>query len=328
MKCRGFGAVCATVVAFVVSACGGEDIDPAALARATASAPRFDDQLTLYAIPAPGSTGLTWSSPGQLVRHVLANEAGHKLWGWERTLGHAGVKIECAATASEPAASFSGSVRNSDHGEQFRELLLHRKIGLGILFDSVDGRLERPEELLESVERFSLRGRVATVRFGLSPATCRALVEYARSFDRAGVAGRYGLVQRPLHREGAGCSAFSMSFLDLANLVEPRFREAWSFSVRVPMELVGGSRNPDHEVGLVRLALTTRGWASPTEDGIDLFGWDPTQMFNWIRAEASRALKDGSAQVEGYQEAIGLVIDRRAERPRPELEARTFFRAP
>src|SRR6185295_3111342 len=104
-------------------------------------------------------------------------------------------------------------------------------------------------------------GRISFIRFAVSPDVCRGLIGYAREFEERNVAKEYGFV-RPLYQEGAGCSAFSMAFLELANLDEARFRDAWSFDVRIPMSLIGGRDNPGNKVSILELFFTFRGWAS------------------------------------------------------------------
>jgi hypothetical protein len=297
--------------------------------------------LTLYAIPAPSSylnpAGLSWQTPGGLVRRVLVNEAGGVALDFKRTIGHAGVRVACSASNGRPAEHFQGSMTNVDSGD-FNALVIDQKVGLGMLFDNVPGRLEREEELQATVTEREGNGKMAFVEMHVSGDTCHALVDYAKAYAAANVQKNYGLAARPLYKEGAGCSAFSIAFLELANLLEPRFVQGWSFSVRVPKytspligsreALVGGSKNPGAEVPLTRLTTITRDWAKPTEEGWDLFGWDPTQMYEWIDAAAVAAQNSGSERVALHGQAKGLVLDRRTVAPKPELTNRTFFRAP
>lgn len=311
---------------------------PATSPTGPASADPFASTLTLYAIPAPSSTlnpsGLTWDSPGNLTRQVLFNEAGASLFDVTHTIGHAGVRVDCAATETRPAERFVGGMTNANDGD-LRALILDEQVGLGVMFDDVPGKVESEASLQATLDDREKNGRMAFVRFGIASDVCHALLDYERAYEQLGIGQRYGLAARPLHKEGAGCSAFAMSFLELANLIEPRFRESWSFQVRVPMwtqpvvgspePLVGGRRNPGVKVPVSRIATLTRGWASPDEDGIDLFGWDPTRMFTWIDAVAARAQTDGSEKVEVRGKTRGLVLDRSGVAPSAALANRTFW---
>jgi hypothetical protein len=115
-----------------------------------------------------------------------------------------------------------------------------------------------------------------------------------------------------------------MAFLELANLDESRFRDAWSFDVRVPMKLIGGKDNPGNKVSILELFTTFRPWASETEPHMRLAGWDPTLMFTTIKSWAKDAAKNGQP-VEKRGKALGLVLDRKNVKPRAELANRTFW---
>lgn len=278
----------------------------------------FDNELTMFALPAPRLIGLSWKSPGALARRTLINEG----LSFSRAIGHAGLRVQCAATADRPAAHFQGSMTST--GDEFRTMVLKEKAGLGVLFRTVPGKVEPEDALQKSLDERYQNGRVSYLRMGISSETCHQLLDYAKEYEARGIGGQYGFV-RPLHQEGAGCSAFTMSFLKLANLVEPRMN-AWKFDVKVPMSVLGGETNPGNEVGVARLLLLTRGWAGANEANLRINGWDPTLMFKSVRLWAKSALKDGSEVVEKRGKALGIVLDRRDVQATPELLDGSFFR--
>lgn len=277
------------------------------LAKAAPASP-MDYEMTLFAIPAPRLVGLKWKRPGGLARRTLISNG----LGLSRSLGHAAVRVSCGG------AHFQGSV--VDTGDEFRTMVLKEKAGLGVLFRTVPGALEAEDELQPTLDERYRNGRLSFIRFRLSPETCHALLGYAKAFEQANVASQYGFV-RPLYREGAGCSAFSMAFLELANLDEPRFRDAWSFDVRVPMSLIGGKDNPGNKVSVLELFMTFRPWATETEPHMRLVGWDPTKMFTSIRKWA----RAGGEPTEKRGRALGIVLDRTNVAPRPELASGTYW---
>jgi len=242
--------------------------------------------------------------------------------GMSRGIGHAAVRLECAATEDRPAGHYLGSVVAT--GDEFREMVLQDKAGLGVLFTTVPGRLERADELESTFEERYRTGRVAWLRMGISSQTCHALLDYADEVEARGIGDRYGFV-RPLHQEGAGCSAFSMAFLQLAGLVEPDMRREWTFDVRVPMPLIGGEHNPDNRVPVLRLLFISRRWADPDEPHLHLTGWDPHYMFHSIRHRARLARKSGDEDVEQRGRALGLVVDRRDVVATEALRDGSFF---
>lgn len=283
-----------------------------------AGADGFSDQLTLYAIPAPRPLEITWRKPGPLIRRTIFNEG----LGLPRGIGHAGVRVECAATEQRPAGHFQGSMTST--GPEFQHMLLKDKAGMGILFRTVPGRVEREEELQASLDRGYDNGRVAWVRMTISSETCHGLLDWVEAYEEAHVGDRYGFV-RPLHAEGAGCSAFSMSFLELAGLVEPFMEEEWTFDVRIHDKHIGREGADGRHVGVGRLLFTSGGWAEADEPHQHLSGWEPTFMYRDLRERALAAEEAGAQGWERRGEAVGLVWDRREAEPHPALSSGTFF---
>jgi hypothetical protein len=288
------------------------------LARAAISAPPATSELTLFAIPAPRLVGLSWKSPGALARRTLINEG----LGFSHAIGHAGVRVDCAATPSRPAARFQGAMTNI--GDDFRPMVLKEKAGLGVLFRTIPGELESEESLQSSLDERYANGRVSFLRIKIDDAVCHGLLDYEKEYDARDIEKVYGFV-RPLYQEGSGCSAFAMSFLRLAGLIEPYMADEWKFDVRVPMTLVGGETNPGNRVTVLRLLLLGRPWARPDEPHLRVNGWDPTLMFKSLRLRAKSALRDGSAPVEKRGRALGLVVDRRGAAPSTALASGAFF---
>jgi hypothetical protein len=294
--------------------------------------------LTLFAIAAPTSllnqSGISWVSPGALVRTTLINEGGSVFAGFTRSIGHAGVEVKCDNYDGKPAGQFYGS-QTTKNSSDLKDKVLKEQIGLGMMIDNVPGRIEPESELRASVDDRIANGGMSYVRFQIAPKTCHALLAYQKAYVTAGVDARYGLKARPLYKEGAGCSAFSMAFLELANVVDTEMRAAWSFNVRIPLwtdpllgspePIIGGTMYPTNIIPVARVSTLTRGWAKPTEEGVDLFGWDPTLMHQWIDTEAQKVLPAGR-KAEAKGKARGMVIDSRIQSPSPELSAGTFFR--
>lgn len=293
----------------------------AELTRAKEPERTFDHELTLFAIPAPKLVSLSWKSPGGLARRTLINEG----FGFSRAIGHVFVRVDCGAIAGKPATS--RQVGQTSTGDEFRTMVLKEKAGLGVLFRTVPGALETEVELDATLKDRYASGRIGTIRYGISGEACHALLDYVKEYDKRDVEDEYGFV-RPLYQEGSGCSAFGMSFLRLAGLMEPYMGQEWKFDVRIPMTLIGGTTNPGNEVSVARLFTLGRGWASPTEPHLRLNGWDPTLMYKSIELRAKQGLKDGSVKVEKRGRALGLVVDKRTATPSPRLTSREFFSGP
>lgn len=280
-----------------------------------------------------------WTSPGGLTRQVLLNEAGAAVLDFKHTIGHAAVRLDCAATPTRAAAKFAGAMTNANDAD-FRDMVLTEQVGLGVMFESVAGRLQDDAEIQADLDAAKQSGGMNYVRFGIDADVCQKLVDYAAEYRQRGIDKVYGLAVRPLYGEGAGCSAFAVSFLELGGLLEQRFRDAWSFHVRVPMwtapligspePLIGGARNPGVKIPVTRVASLTRDWASPTEEGVDIAGWDPTQMNESIDGYIDDALAhpNGGAKVETTGKLRGLLLDRTKVAPSPALSTGNYFQSP
>ncbi len=284
-------------------------------ARPALAAPeRFESQLTVYALPAPRPAGLSWKTPGGLARRVLVDEAGAKLGLFTHAIGHQAIHVQCAASAGAPAAEWKGSMYEANPSE-FSQAAIRDGWGLLILFKTFSGRFQTPAELDHDLEERLANGRIAFVRFGLSSGGCRRILAFIRGFEERKANLKYGLAARPRHAEGGGCSAFSMSAVEVAGVMEPAFKAGWSFNVNVPEALIGAP--PTKKVSLLAIADDIRPWAAPIEPHRPLFGWDPTLAFEWIVDAVGRAAKgqkvlQEAVSIERRGKAVGLVVDRRS----------------
>jgi hypothetical protein len=195
-----------------------------------------------------------------------------------------------------------------------RELLLWKKIGLGILFHTFEGRLQQEREIENDLEARFKNGKVSWITFKIRELTCLRLAQYYDEYRGNEYDRYYGLPLRPLYREGAGCSAFGASFLEVAGLLEPEFRDHWTREVRVPLELIGDPSS-GKEVGLMTLLFGDRAkrWAESNEPHKSVFFWDPDLMHRWVVAKWHLEQRSPSTEYlrERRGKALGLVVDRR-----------------
>ncbi len=148
---------------------------------------------------------------------------------------------------------------------------------------------------------------------------------YVSRFDTTGGKGApYGGAFWPRYfGEGSGCSAFVVSFLDVAGLMRSHF-DGWRVDVNIPMALIGGPYNNNRQVtfGDIR---KTGSWADPaTQAGTDYAPFsifDPSLMYTWIREINADPSLPGEAKVSpaSIYKADGIVIDSRRN-PVPEGE--------
>jgi hypothetical protein len=197
---------------------------------------------------------------------------------------------------------------------EFTQAAIRDSWGLLILFKNFTGRFQTSAEVDDDLKQRLANGHIAFVRFGISAGACRRVLAFIHGFEERKANLKYGLAARPRHAEGGGCSAFSMSAVEVAGVMEPAFRTHWSFNVNVPEALIGAP--PTKRVSLLKIADDTAPWATAGQPHRPLFGWDPTLAFHWIVEAAGRAAKgervlQEPVAVEHRGKAVGLIVDRR-----------------
>jgi hypothetical protein len=258
------------------------------------------NSLTLYFYRSP--VVLNWSTPGALTRTTLLSGTKDLLRGQENiALGHVTVKLECA-----DGTSLHTAMTQEDPMESVR-LLTTGRIGLGILFHRFAGRLENREEIERRLER---NRRVRFLKFALSGTTCSRLMDYTREFENNGHSRTYGLPLRPRKGEGAGCSAFAMSFLEIAGALQhSSVSEAaarWSRTLQVPKSKIG---TPERGVSLAALSLKPAQWPlRASDETVPLFFWEPNRMYDWV--EEQRLMGAEAPWIEAQEGSrAGLSLD-------------------
>lgn len=274
------------------------------------SVSRADGELKLYIFPSP--VGINWSSPSSLAWSALRNELASTPHARAHSIGHVNIELSCAIAGTDSRRTIVTGMTDDGINLQ-RDALLKDRIGMGVLFKNYPGRLESRPEVEDQLPARFRRGDISTLHFLISDATCSRLMQFHDEFRDNGSAGIYGLPNRPRYREGAGCTAYSNAYLELAGLLTGEMVREWSKTIRVPMDMIGGGEAgaPFRRVSMLRVLLTPwRKWARANDDHREVFLWDPDAMHHWVlsvfdsrREDFDRFSIDGS---------VGLRLDARA----------------
>lgn len=255
-----------------------------------------DSHLKLYFYHSP--VGIDWSAPRDLTRSVVKNKNS----GQRRAIGHVTVQIDCGHSGE---SIWTGM---SDDSVNYRSLVLKEGYGLGILFEKVPGRLENGENLQQEINDLAGQGRIHAIDMLISHPTCDRLQTYLREFRQRGLSQWYGLPNRPRHGEGAGCSAFGVSFLEIAGLMRDEWKAAWARELQVPEEWIGGPDN-EREVPFKRLYFLRKSlnhWGQHTGDTRNVTFWDPDLMHDWVKEMLENT--DENQAPQGFATIPGLQI--------------------
>lgn len=233
--------------------------------------------LTIYAIPSP--RGINWRTPKSLTWTTLSNQTAddtHKI-------GHANVHVKCERAQGDYEDFEFLSGMTTDGTDPSVDLIRRDGFGLGILFTTLPGRLESEEEITRDLNRRFTNGRLSYIQFKINSDTCGRLAKYADDYRRYSFDQFYGLANRPRSGEGAGCTAFAASFLDLAGLHTSKLRKGWAKTRLVPEHLVGGPQTGDR-VPVLRLLRPLRQsrWAHEKEPHFKIDFFDPDALHESI----------------------------------------------
>lgn len=261
-----------------------------------------ESDLTLYFIPSPH--GMDWSTPASLAKSAAMNRFSFK----SRFIGHVWAEVRCGEKQV-----LTGMIGKKF--DYFNQLLIQNK-GLGILFHSFEGTLENADDIKKEMLELIEAGRINYARFILNEKNCQRLVKYAEEYKANKVDRHYGLSNRPRFAEGAGCSAFGASFLDVAGILDTEILEEWSKTVNIPLELAGPPVRDDG-VSLFKVIMSANAWAKPTDEHKKIFFFDPDSMYNWAQKRINSPESYGDYKKEERNKMKGIVFDR-SNRPAPE----------
>lgn len=236
-------------------------------------------KLTIYFIPSPKR--LNWTTPTTLARTILTNKLSRK----RRFMGHVNVELEFSENG-EKKHFLTGMVAAKLNAVP---LLLKEKAGLGILFHSFKGRLENKEELLPELTQYMKEGNesINFIEFDINLEAAKRVETYLKLFKAKKLDNYYGLFNSPLHAEGAGCSAFGASVLDVAGLLSDDHRNSWTRCFKVPHKLAGRPLN-ESKTSFFNLLFRSHKWSDGKDPFTEIFFWDPDLMHAWVEKNIQR----------------------------------------
>jgi hypothetical protein len=240
------------------------------------------NRLTIYVIPS--KVKYDWTTPHTLYKSYIKNSLRNMFSKTNYLLGHAFIDLQ----PDVPGERIMTGMRSVSRKEK-KDLVLKQHYGLAILGCGLQGRLETKEELEIKLGKFSKKGRLAFMEFIISDLATARLTDFFNSY-KAGLDSLpskivYGGAFWPrYYGEGAGCSAFAISFLDLAGILKDEFDE-WLVKVDIPMSLIGGPYNGFNEVRLGDIRKE-KSWANTSASIPQAYEhlemYDPTLMYEWI----------------------------------------------
>lgn len=258
---------------------------------AWASAPK----ITLYVFKSP--TGIDWQSPYSLALSALKNQIYSYFDGNDRLLGHISIDLQC-----RQRRIVTGMVGRE--GES-RRMVLQEDAGHGVLFHVFPGRLESQAVLEKEIREKQSSGLVHAITYLVDDRTCEKMLAHYDNHLKQGGVHNYGFPLNTLAGEGGGCSAFGVSFLQVAGIVTPEYLKAWSGSVWVPKKYIGPHNTQRYKsadqpllsnsklkpVNVLSILLDSdaKKWGKPQDPEASFLAFfDPDTMFKWVEEKVAK----------------------------------------
>lgn len=231
--------------------------------------------MTLFFINSP--KGINWKTPWSITVSTINNSLlkfkDKRVFG----ISHVFVKVQCDNLGK---TIYRGMTSATDSEE--RDLLFNKKFGLGLMFHTYLGKLEKDEVIKKDLDSYAGSDRVAKMTTIISPEACERMVTYVNDFEARGFGKMYsGLQADPLKGEGSGCSAFGMSFLEVAGLLEPEYAAKFREHLYIPKRFVGGPLT-GNKVSVTHLLFRPSAKWNNKEPNIELYAWNPEKMHAWV----------------------------------------------
>ena len=168
-------------------------------------------ELTIYAMPAP--KGVNWKSPRRLILSYIGNILVRSPYksSEKHPIGHVVVELK-----DSNRYAMVGTTATSNRFMMHK--VMHRGWAAGILFATVDGTLEEDRINLPQIAMRKENGDMAFVKYKVSKENFDRLWEYLQEYKKRGYGKLYNGKNKPRKGEGAGCSSFAYSFLEVGGL--------------------------------------------------------------------------------------------------------------
>lgn len=246
------------------------------------SAPATANELSFLLYRAP--TPLDWSSPGRLVQS-MTNNLGAEVNGtpYPHPISHVNIRLQCGKSP----AVYRGMTSIKSNGAYLWDFIV-RGSSLDTILINQQGRSYEAAEILHWWPLLRERNYTQKIRFLLSGSQCARLQRYLHLYRSTGLENIYGgLRSEPLRGQGAGCSAFAVSLLQVLGVSPEQRFPSWHRELRIPLTLLSTQEQRAAISFLGYLRGRDRGWASPKEPHIVLRFWDPELMFLWAQKKSA-----------------------------------------
>lgn len=264
------------------------------------------DELKLHLFRSP--KGISWATPWKLTVSALKNQFAHVGNKRAFSISHVFVEVKCDSLQQHIFRGMTSATNTEE-----RELIFKKKYGLGTLLHTFQGKLEKDEDIISDIQSYAGSSRRSEIGFKISSTTCERLLTYAQEFEERGYGTMYaGFHADPLKGEGAGCSAFAMSFLRVGGLVDTYMNE-WKEIIDVPLRMIGGPTT-NKKVPITYILSHPKARWNSREPHFHIEAWNPERMHSWVQRtylEVQRGTYNGrwNPEISNEGETYKIMMD-------------------
>lgn len=258
-------------------------------------------ELTIYTLPSP--KGINWKSPRRLVLSYIRNAMapGHDKQP-KHSLGHVIIELK----DSNHYALVGSTAMSSSY---MTHKVMHRGWAAGVLFATVDGKIEEADINAPELAIRMQTGEMAFIHYKVNQVVFDRLWQYLQEYIDKGYGKYYNGKNDPRSGRGAGCSAFAYSFIEIGGLNGLVDESGWQVHIPIQESLIGGPEADDRRVSILKLFLTGK-WANIKRRPYrELNLYEPTYIYKQINRQWASARDTGSLHRVLYGKAHGLYID-------------------
>jgi len=267
---------------------------------------REDATLTLFFIPSP--FGINWESPRKLFTSMALNYFSYR----PHFMGHVAVQVQCQDLIGQQHRFLTGMTSQKLAAAS---AVIFEHAGLGVMFEKNPGKFDDPkkseQELIYRLKNPGATSGVNFIQYKINAAACTRIAKYYQEFKDYNLNRYYGLYSRPLYGEGAGCSAFGASFIELIGLMNEDMKKSWSYTLHLPYNLIGKPFT-DNKVYVWEL-LKNKQWGIAGSDAMTFFFWEPDKMYHWVNKTLQNVTQqknqDSKYQSKKIFNTQGLFVD-------------------
>ncbi|MBE0663658.1 MAG: hypothetical protein IH597_14480 [Bacteroidales bacterium] len=257
--------------------------------------------ITLYTIPPRNQ--IDFSSPRRMMVTSSLNAFSLHFSQRKHAMGHVFIEL-----AGPEYSTFVESVKRQLFISGRKDVM--NGYGLGILFAGIDGRLGFGNPITKDLSHHYHNGKIAFIKAKISEENFDRLTNYLEEYQERGYDRIYNGLNKPREGLGAGCSAFGVSFFEVAGILQPGWEDSWVAEAKVPFHLIGGPTT-GNIVALSEVFIEKQ-WAGG-EEPFRLFRIiDPYLIFKWVNEKWTTLMtednSDSTAEIDGKLQVCPVML--------------------